>query len=57
MEEVRNVEKFKEAFKTIAYYIDKKKPKTLAEAEHMLAVISVIAEEAIIEIKKEPALA
>jgi hypothetical protein len=58
MEDVREmkIKMLKEAFVVIARYIEKKKPKSLAEAEHMLAVISVIAEEAIIESEKEPAL-
>lgn len=38
-----------EALKSIAGYIEKKKPKTLEEAKHMLAVISVIASETVAE--------
>jgi hypothetical protein len=34
-----------DALKTIARYVEAKKPKTLAEAEHMLDLISVIADE------------
>jgi hypothetical protein len=36
-----------DALKTIARYIEAKKPKTLAEAEHMLDLISVMADETI----------
>ena len=45
------------ALKSIAEYIEKMKPKpkTLAEAEHMLAVISVIASETLAEIEPESA--
>lgn len=43
------------ALKSIADYIKNKKPKTLAEAEHMLAVISVIASETLDEAAKEAA--
>lgn len=41
------------ALKSIAEYIENMKPKpmTLAEAEHMLAVISVIASETLSELK------
>jgi hypothetical protein len=39
------------ALKCIANYIEKKKPKTLAEAEHMLALISVIASESLAEVE------
>jgi hypothetical protein len=37
-----------DALKTIARYVEAKKPKTLAEAEHMLDVISVMADETIL---------
>jgi hypothetical protein len=37
------------ALKTIARYVDAKKPKTLAEAEHMLDLISVMADETILD--------
>lgn len=37
------------AMKGIANYIEKKKPVTLAEAEHMLAVVGVIAGETLLE--------
>jgi hypothetical protein len=37
-----------DALKTIARYIEAKKPKTLAEAEHMLDLISVMADETIL---------
>ncbi len=43
-----------EALKAIGEYIEKKKPATLEEALHMLALISVIASETEAEIK-EPA--
>jgi hypothetical protein len=43
-----------ESLKTIARYIEAKKPKTLVEAEHMLDLISVVADEAIREIEAEP---
>jgi hypothetical protein len=36
-----------DALKTIARYVEAKKPKTLAEAEHMLDLISVMADETI----------
>ena len=42
------------SLKTIARYIEAKKPKTLDEAEHMLDLISVIADETIREIEAEP---
>jgi hypothetical protein len=42
--------------KTIARYIEAKKPKTLAEAEHMLDLISVIADETVGETEAEPSL-
>jgi hypothetical protein len=38
-----------DALKTIARYIEAKKPKTLAEAEHMLDLISVMADETILD--------
>ena len=38
-----------DALKTIARYIEVKKPKTLAEAEHMLDLISVMADETILD--------
>jgi hypothetical protein len=38
-----------DTLKTIARYIEAKKPKTLGEAEHMLDLISVIADETIRE--------
>jgi predicted RNA-binding protein associated with RNAse of E/G family len=38
-----------DALKTIARYVEAKKPKTLAEAEHMLDVISVMADETILD--------
>lgn len=40
------------ALKSIADYIAAKKPKTLAEAEHMLALISVISTETLDETKE-----
>jgi hypothetical protein len=43
--------KLVEALKSIAVYIEKKKPQTKAEAEHMLALISVIACETLEEVK------
>jgi hypothetical protein len=42
------------SLKTIVRYIEAKKPKTLDEAEHMLDLISVIADETIREIAAEP---
>jgi hypothetical protein len=39
----------KKSLKTIARYIEAKKPKTLAEAEHMLDLISVMADETILD--------
>jgi hypothetical protein len=42
-----------DSLKTIARYIEAKKPKTLDEAEHMLDLISVIADETIREIEAE----
>ena len=44
--------KLKTALKGILDYTEKK-PKTLADAEHMLAVISVIASETLIETEPE----
>ena len=38
-----------DAPKTIARYIEAKKPKTLAEAEYMLDLISVMADETILD--------
>ena len=38
-----------DALKTIARYIEAKKPKTLAEAERMLDLISVMADETILD--------
>jgi hypothetical protein len=38
-----------DALKTIARYIEAKKPKTLAEAEHTLDLISVMADETILD--------
>jgi hypothetical protein len=38
-----------DALKTIARYVETKKPKTLAEAEHLLDVISVMADETILD--------
>ena len=38
-----------DALKTIARYVEAKKPKTLAEAEHMLDPISVMADETILD--------
>jgi hypothetical protein len=43
-----------DALKAIARYIEAKKPKTFAEAEHMLDLISVITDETIREIEAEP---
>ena len=37
-----------DALKTITRYVEAKKPKTLAEAEHMLHLISVLADETIL---------
>jgi hypothetical protein len=37
-----------DALKTIARYIEAKKPKALAEAEYMLDLISVLADETIL---------
>jgi hypothetical protein len=45
-----------DSLKTIARYIEAKKPKTLAEAEHMLDLISVIADETVGETEAEPSL-
>ena len=44
-------EKLKKALVVIAEYVEKKKPKTFEEAEHMLALIGVIASETLIETK------
>ncbi len=44
-------EKLKNALVGIAEYVEKKKPTTLAEAEHMLTLIGVIATETLIETK------
>ena len=38
-----------DALKTIARYVEAKKPKTLAEAEHMLDLLSVMADETILD--------
>jgi hypothetical protein len=38
-----------DALKTIARYVEAKKPKTLAEAEHMLDLVSVMADETILD--------
>ena len=38
-----------DALKTIARYVEAKKPKTLAEAEHMFDLISVMADETILD--------
>jgi hypothetical protein len=38
-----------DALKTIARYVEAKKPKTLAEAEHMLDLIGVMADETILD--------
>jgi hypothetical protein len=38
-----------DALKTIARYVEARKPKTLAEAEHMLDLISVMADETIFD--------
>ena len=38
-----------DALKTIARYVEAKKPKTLAEAEHILDLISAMANETILE--------
>jgi hypothetical protein len=43
-----------DSLKTITRYIEAKKPTTLTEAEHMLNLISVIADETIREIEAEP---
>lgn len=51
--------KLVEALKSIAAYIENMKkmgsPQSLAGAEHMLAVISVIASESLAEVAEEPA--
>jgi hypothetical protein len=46
------LEKMADALKSIARYIENKKPKTMPEAEHMLALISVIASETLDETKE-----
>jgi hypothetical protein len=46
-----------DALKTIARYVEAKKPKTLAEAEHMLDLISVMAETIFHEDAAESSLA
>ena len=38
-----------DALKTVARYVEARKPKTLAEAEHMLDLISVMADETILD--------
>ena len=38
-----------DALKAIARYVEAKKPKTLADAEHMLDLISVMADETILD--------
>jgi hypothetical protein len=43
-------EKLKTALGSILEYVELKKPKTLAEAEHMLAAVSVIASETLLEV-------
>jgi hypothetical protein len=45
-----------DALKAIARYIEAKKPKTLAEAEHMLDLVSVIADETVGETEAELSL-
>jgi hypothetical protein len=45
------------ALKSIANFVEKMKPKTLAEAEGMLALISVIASEALFEEELEAKIA
>ncbi len=47
--------KLAEALKSIAAYIENKKPANLEEAKHMLALISVIAGESLAEAELEPA--
>jgi hypothetical protein len=47
-------EKLAAALKSIAEYIKKKSPETLAEAEHMLNLISVIASETLDEAAPRP---
>jgi len=49
---MKAIEKMATALKAIAAYIRDKKPETLDEAKHMLAVISVISEETIDETKE-----
>jgi len=48
---VNDVTKLKTALKGILNYTEAKKPKTLAEAQHMLALIGVIAAETLFEIE------
>jgi hypothetical protein len=38
-----------DALKTIARYVEAKKPKTLAEAGHMLELVSVMADETVLD--------
>jgi hypothetical protein len=45
----------KDALKTILNYTEKKEPKTMAEAEGMLAVINVIAGATLLETAEEEA--
>lgn len=52
---MKAIEKMANALKAIAAYIRDKKPETLDEANHMLAAISVIADETIDETGKEAA--
>lgn len=49
------IKKLTTALKSIHAYVEDKKPKTLAEAEHMLAVIDVIASETLKEVEAAPA--
>lgn len=44
-------EKLARALKGIADYIKKKKPETMAQALHMLALVEVIATETLAEVK------
>lgn len=43
------VEKLKKALESIVNYTSKKKPKTLAEATHMLTLVELIAQETLNE--------
>ena len=52
---MKAVEKMAIALNAIAAYIRDKKPATLAEAQHMLTVVSVIAEETLDETRKAAA--